>query len=1134
MTTEQSLAPAPAPAGTPTPPLSSEQLAHRLWVLDVAIVSLVLLFALLVVSFPVTNSDFFLHLASGRLLAEGRFPFGHDPFASTTEGVYWANHSWLYDLAVYGLYQLPGVGPAAIVVLKGLLVAVLAGVMLLTARRSGQSLWIPAACTALALLALSARLLMQPLCVSCLFLGLTLWLLNQPRRRWLLPPLFLLWVNLDEFFVLGPFAIALYLLGDVLQGWVPQLFAPTSPAPRERRSLLLVLAASLAACLVNPFTWRAFTLPWQLGLTSASVPLAGDCEFGSLLCSPLQTFSPYHPTNPNAAGLAYWPLLVLGLVSFALTRGAWVGWRLLTWLGFAVLGLISDRSVPFFAIVAGPITSLNFLGYAARRFGTRSLGEGNWARWAQGGRGLTVLAVVLLLVAAVPGWLQLQQARRRVGWGVVVEPSLHQAALQIRDWRQQGLLEPEGGLFNTSPDVAYYLAWFCPGEQSFFDLRLPLFPEVARDYVTAHNTLAGVPDPSDDSPREGRVPPAWRAVFRKWKVRYLVFHTADPRRGLAPAVLRRLLLNGDGWPGEWTLCHADGRTFVAGWTDREQEKGNPYARLQLDWEQKAFGPRAEQAPGQGPDRLPEARPWWEALYHAPAPRPLAADEAALHLARHDLMAPMWSFRNQWSCEAALGAAVVGAAPAPGGPVVNGWLPLARLDVAFLSLHRSSSAPPPQAMDRLAEAVLDRHIDAHDSGPADALFLTVRAARRGVLENPDDARSWWLLGRAYAQLGGHMRERQAAETLPHAALVRQAQTATALSRALQIDPDLEAAHGAMAELYERAVYLPRPWGAPQVAGPLLHVPNLERELHHRKEQLRCARRSGAQAGETAEVFASRLEELTQRVGRLEEQVRQRRDHFEVSNTERPVLVQVEDALQHGLGETALNVLLRADPQEWSDGRGRSPGAVRVVELLLSMGRPEEAEPLLLPQNRPVMGALPALGLGAWDWFRIQRAAAVGDYDEADGLLKEILTPGGKPAPEASAMLAQVVGHELLWDAPLAAGMPWQVVRQTPFLIGLPPNRDVFLAVGMQSAAERLQQETDVRALRGWLALEAGHPTEARAEFQQVFERCRPVRPGPDLPLRALPLARLCVEWMQAKSSHDAGPVLPPGGMPVRRR
>src|SRR5262245_38435710 len=86
---------APQPAPESEPAWTAERLGRGL---DSALVAGVLLFAFLVASFPAGNSDFFLHVASGRLLAEGKYHFGEDPFAFTSDGAYWVNPSWLYDL----------------------------------------------------------------------------------------------------------------------------------------------------------------------------------------------------------------------------------------------------------------------------------------------------------------------------------------------------------------------------------------------------------------------------------------------------------------------------------------------------------------------------------------------------------------------------------------------------------------------------------------------------------------------------------------------------------------------------------------------------------------------------------------------------------------------------------------------------------------------------------------------------------------------------------------------------------------------------------------------------------------------------------------------------------------------------
>src|SRR2546423_1759837 len=138
--------------------------------LDALQVLLVLIFAVFSASFAIRNSDFFLHLATGRALSQGTYQFGVDPFSYTTQGIYWVNHSWLYDFAVYPLFNW--VGGAGLVVMKGILVALLAIVML-QIRRKDQSIWIPALCTGLAILALSPRLFLNPALVSYLFLAIT-------------------------------------------------------------------------------------------------------------------------------------------------------------------------------------------------------------------------------------------------------------------------------------------------------------------------------------------------------------------------------------------------------------------------------------------------------------------------------------------------------------------------------------------------------------------------------------------------------------------------------------------------------------------------------------------------------------------------------------------------------------------------------------------------------------------------------------------------------------------------------------------------------------------------------------------------------------------------------------------------
>src|SRR5206468_4275170 len=130
-------------------------------------------------SFAARNSDVWLHLAAGRLLAQGSHTLGDEPFAYSTAGAYWANHAWLTDLALYAGYQT--LGGAGLVVIKAVVVAVLAGLMLRLARHEGP-FWISGVCILLAVLAMSPRLLLQPACLSFLLLAVCLELLRAGGR----------------------------------------------------------------------------------------------------------------------------------------------------------------------------------------------------------------------------------------------------------------------------------------------------------------------------------------------------------------------------------------------------------------------------------------------------------------------------------------------------------------------------------------------------------------------------------------------------------------------------------------------------------------------------------------------------------------------------------------------------------------------------------------------------------------------------------------------------------------------------------------------------------------------------------------------------------------------------------------
>jgi len=168
--------------------------------------------------------------------------------------------------------------------------------------------------------------------------------------------------------------------GVGLARWCPN----GNPAPGK--TIGLVLGVSLLACLVNPHHVRIFELPPELAYVVVSVtdpvglPLPDALVAGGRTLSELNkadirgwtvsTLSSqywgYAQFGMNIAGFSVYFLLVLGLVSFTLTAlvkpqpnaPTMQVNRFLLWLVFGVLALALYRLIPFFALIAAPLTAM--------------------------------------------------------------------------------------------------------------------------------------------------------------------------------------------------------------------------------------------------------------------------------------------------------------------------------------------------------------------------------------------------------------------------------------------------------------------------------------------------------------------------------------------------------------------------------------------------------------------------------------------------------------------------------------------------------------------------------------------------------------------------------------------------------
>jgi hypothetical protein len=151
--------------------------------------------------------------------------------------------------------------------------------------------------------------------------------------------------------------------------------------------------AALGACLLSPYTVQGLTLPTDIWALFWARDLQG-----------LPWFQQYFFTGigrdylTSLSAASYVLLLGLGVASFVLVRSELRWWRLALWTPFALLSALGmTRTIPFFAVIAGPITALNLQDYAVKQFGLSPSVDGRLKNWSLAGRLASLCIGVVLL-----------------------------------------------------------------------------------------------------------------------------------------------------------------------------------------------------------------------------------------------------------------------------------------------------------------------------------------------------------------------------------------------------------------------------------------------------------------------------------------------------------------------------------------------------------------------------------------------------------------------------------------------------------------------------------------------------------------------------------------------------------------
>jgi tetratricopeptide (TPR) repeat protein len=1017
------------------------------------LVFLVASLAFLLASFPARNSDVWLHLAHGRSLAHGDIALATGPAPATS--------SWLYDVLGYGLYLVAG--GTGLVIAKAVLAAALAVALLLLSRT--QFGWlIPVLCTALALLAVSARLALQPATVSCLLLAVAVWI--EKRRGanatgaqvllWPLVLLFVAWANLDGRFVLGLIVVALVEFGRALD----QAFVRGNG--RGFVAALGSVAVLAAACLINPAHVYAFAQASSLvGSADGAGPVTSP--FGGV---DLQSF------GLSAPGVVYFALLALGLGSFFLHRSVWSWERFLPWIALAALSALQVRIVPFFAVVAGSVLAWNLQDFLASRL---AAADGRPAfvlpcAAVRALRGLAIVLLVGLVACAWPGWLQGPPYEPR-RWDIETAPSLERGAAAVRRWCEDGRLGADARALHVSRDTANAFAWFCPEAKGVLARTLVAGADTAPRDIDAALRL-GEPEPKPGTPVD------WPKRMRAAGVRHLVLYDAD--RDALLGALERLLAD----PRQWPLLYLEGDLAIFGWRDPgDPNAATAFQGLELDLDRLAFHPRLDQqAPPAGPERDPEPRFWWDAFWKPAPPRHIDRDEALLHLFHAESLRRVAHERHLVAWEYTQAAGLVAAAGSWSSPACGLFDGSLRLE-QFQPLDPQEGTGPNSlpGPDWLAYQLERRFAARRDDTPPALLYLAIRAARRAVAVSPDDARAQLVLGESYLRLIHSTRERFWAERFPELPQLRWVQASIALNQAIALKPDFTQAHLSLAGLYDEMGYL-------------------DLALQHWRIYARLKHVEGPPPGVVAEQFREEEMSFQDSLDRLAKDVERRENSFLVASADANVANRAALAAQRGLGGKARDLLLASDVSDFGHR-----GMALELELLLRTGGFKEVREWTGPEQRA------ALGGPGFHWLRAMAFAGAGDYLQAQaecGALAQALAalgPNEEPTLFTEA-LSMRAGQAVLEGQPVPASLPgffWSAAK--------------FIDFQFRAAAlgRSMRQEADLTVVRGLLALEQGDVELAHktlSEALSVWKDESAAASGAGLEFNGRATAQTYLKWL----------------------
>jgi hypothetical protein len=215
------------------------------------------------------DPDLWWHIKTGELILSTHHWATTDPYSYTAKGMPWVSCEWLGDVIFAAVYRIGGLrGLEVLLVVLGS--AVILALYAFATLRSGNSKAGFVAAAVLLTLA-NGSFNLRPQMIGYLFLILTLITLERFRQGkqravWILPVLFMIWINSHGSWIVGLGVVALYIACGLVSFQLGSLETQRW-STSERLRLETVFMLSLAAVAVTPYGVRLAAYPFTVAST---------------------------------------------------------------------------------------------------------------------------------------------------------------------------------------------------------------------------------------------------------------------------------------------------------------------------------------------------------------------------------------------------------------------------------------------------------------------------------------------------------------------------------------------------------------------------------------------------------------------------------------------------------------------------------------------------------------------------------------------------------------------------------------------------------------------------------------------------------------------------------------------------